>query len=117
MRVVLGCALLGLAVIAGPAGAETAASFTYAVPAGWQSCSVMQGFDAQFCNPAGAIIGIKAPIAGTDAAAIARGGLQGAEILQDTAIVFAGQTGHLVITRMQEIRVAWTELLDRYLVK
>ncbi len=99
MRLHLGCALMGL-VAAGPARAETVGSFTYAVPQGWQSCSVLPGFDAQFCNPGGAAIGIKAPIAGPDAAAIARGGLDGAEILQDTAILFAGQPGHLVITKL-----------------
>jgi len=95
-------ALLCVAVAAGEAGAATTGSFTYQVPAGWQECAGPAGFDVSYCTQGGALIAVKSPVPGSDAAAIARSGLQGAEILQDTAVPFAGQPGHLVITRMQK---------------
>jgi hypothetical protein len=93
-------ALLGLAVSAGAVRAETTGQFTYQLPAGWQPCTGLAGFEANYCNPQGALIAVKSPFPGAaDAAAIARVGLQGTEVLQDVALPFGGQPGHVVITR------------------
>jgi hypothetical protein len=94
-----GVALLWVAAFAGAARAETTGQFTYQVPSGWEACKGLDGFEANFCNPKGALIAIKSPFPGADAAAIARVGLQGNEVLQDLALPFGGQPGHMVVTR------------------
>lgn len=83
-----------------PAVAETTGAFTFTPPAGWSPCKGIDGFQASFCNPKGALIAVASPIQGADAATLARGWLKGAEILRDQAIPFAGQDGHMIVARI-----------------
>ena len=91
-------------VLAGDAAADSVGAFHFVMPTGWAVCPTQDfvGYHA-LCPATGAArIGIRSPVAGPDAATLARTEVVG-EVLKDSAVAFVGEVGHLVVSQNERV--------------